>query len=243
MGYLALFVGLLTAAILLVYAAGNMQPATLARILRYAGGGLLSVATVFFAVTGRLALAFPAALGALALFRGDIGSLGRLAGSIPGVGGKSAGQSSDVETAWLAMWLDHDSGRMGGRVRRGRFAGAELGRLSPEDLAELRAELEDDAESLRLLDAYLERMHGETASDAGAGAGSGGGDRASHAGPRGGSMSRDEAFEVLGLAAGASADEIRAAHRALMQKVHPDRGGSSYLAAKLNQAKDLLLKD
>lgn len=255
MAYLALFVCLLGAAILLVYAAGNMPPATLARILRFVGGGLLSLVTLFLAVTGRLGLAIPAGIAALALFRGDIGSLGGFARSIPGMGRKSAGQRSDVETEWLSMWLDHDSGAMGGRVRKGRFAGAELEHLSREDLDDLRGEIAADEESVRLLDAYIDRtLGGEAGTGAEAGDGragdghagtSSGGSSGSGRGRgarHGGAMTREDALEVLGLGPDATDADIRAAHRELMQKVHPDRGGSSYLAAQLNQAKDILLK-
>ena len=56
-------------------------------------------------------------------------------------------------------------------------------------------------------------------------------------------MTRDEAFAVLGLKSGASADEIRAAHRRLMKDFHPDKGGSDYLASKINEAKDALIQD
>jgi len=233
MAYLALFVCFLGAAILLVFAGAKMPAAKLARILRYAGGGILSLATVFLGVTGRLSLAIPAGMAAYALFRGDLGRLGSL-----GMGRPSAGQTSDIETAWLSMWLDHDSGRMGGRVRQGRFAGADLEQLTQDDLMALRRDMLGDADSLRLLESYLERvrgMHADAQEDA-----------AEHSDTppprRGGGMSREEAYEVLGLTPGASAEDIKHAHRELMQKVHPDRGGSSYLAAKLNQAKDLLLK-
>lgn len=65
------------------------------------------------------------------------------------------------------------------------------------------------------------------------------GPRQAHGAPSG--MSREDAYAVLGLAPGASETMIREAHRRLMAKVHPDRGGSDYLAAQINQARDLLL--
>ena len=55
------------------------------------------------------------------------------------------------------------------------------------------------------------------------------------------SMSREEAYEVLGLTPGASREQVMDAHKRLIQKMHPDRGGSNYLAAKLNQARETLL--
>lgn len=247
MGFFALFVCLLGAAILLVYAAGSMPPASLARIVRYTGGGLLGIVALVLLVTGRLGMAIPAALASFALFQGNLGRLASFARNIPGAdkfgGGPSSGQKSDIETAWLTMWLDHDTGQMGGRVRRGALAGAQLEQLSFDDLLKLRTELAGDEESLRLLDSFMERVHGQGAGDGGSeqtDPGSGAGSTS----PRGGNgagMSREEALEVLGLSPGASIEEIKQAHRSLMQKVHPDHGGSSYLATKLNQAKDMLL--
>lgn len=139
--------------------------------------------------------------------------------------------ASDVETATLAMRVDLGSGRLSGRVRRGRFAGRELAELA---LAELLALLEDcrttDPESIPLLEAWLDRVAPAW--------------REAPPPPpaAGGAMTRAEALAILGLAEGAAAAEIRAAHRRLMQGAHPDRGGSDWLAARINQARDTLLR-
>jgi hypothetical protein len=151
--------------------------------------------------------------------------------------GPSQGQTSRVETAWLRMSLDHDSGDLDGEVLGGRFRGARLSRLDLDELLELRVECRrNDADSVSLLEAYLDRVHGdawrERASAGPAGAGASGG---------GGPMNREEALAILGLVEGAGRDQVIDAHRRLMQKLHPDRGGSDYLAARINQAKDYLL--
>src|SRR5919202_905955 len=149
----------------------------------------------------------------------------------------SPGRRSAARSAWLDMTLDHDSGAVEGRVLQGRFAGAALSDLGPEALAALHAELRGDPDSLRLFEAYLDRRQPGWREDL---------KRDSAAGPRGPARSRalteEEAYEVLGLRPGAGEAEIRQAHRALMKRVHPDQGGSTYLAARINEAKDILLR-
>ncbi len=150
--------------------------------------------------------------------------------------GPSGGQQSNVETRFIRMTLDHDSGEMNGRVLEGRYAGEDLQSLSLEQLLELLAQYnKQDEESAALLRAYLDRVHGDSWQQR---------EQAqadTRAGGFSGNMSRHEAYDILGLGDGASEEQIVEAHRRLMQKLHPDRGGSTFLAAKINQAKDLLL--
>lgn len=149
---------------------------------------------------------------------------------------RSPGSRSTVRTAALEMELDHDSGELEGSVLAGSFEGRRLGELELPDLLDLARELTADEESLRLLETYLDsrfpiwRDHMEP--------GPGNGERSP---PRSGGMSKEEAYEILGLEAGASPADIRKAHRRLMQRLHPDVGGSSFLAARINEAKDVLL--
>jgi hypothetical protein len=151
---------------------------------------------------------------------------------------KSPGRRSTVRTAALEMELDHDSGELAGSVLAGNFEGRRLDELDLPDLLDLSKELSADEESLRLLETYLDsrfpiwRDHMETEP----------GDRQAPP-PTSGGMTKQEAYEILGLEAGASAADIRKAHRRLMQRLHPDVGGSSFLAARINEAKDVLLSD
>ena len=137
------------------------------------------------------------------------------------------------------MALDHDSGHMEGPILKGQFAGRTLSSLSDEDLLVLLEELRgSDEQGATLIEAY----HRPAAARLARGARrcrQRPGPAASAA--RRGRMTREEAYEVLGLANGAGEDEIRAAHRKLMMKLHPDQGGSTYLAARINEAKDVLL--
>jgi hypothetical protein len=148
-----------------------------------------------------------------------------------GFSSPGTGQRTEVRTAFLQAWIDHGTGDVGGTVLSGRFAGRTLDSLADGDLIDLHADCSAAGDSLKVLEAYLDRRLG--------------GDwRNTRRPPPAGSrtdMSRDEALAVLGLAEGATADEIKAAHRRLIQRMHPDVGGSADLASRINRAKDVLL--
>lgn len=207
--------------------------AVLMRSLAYAAM-LGAVGALFL---GRFAAAVPlAAVGLALLGRLDPGGVGGYLGSL--FRKKAAPRVSRVRTAVIEMELDHGSGAMRGQVLAGPYAGTELDALDVPDLLALRAIC--DAQSLALLEAYLDRrapawrQHAQ--GDAGGGRMNGEG-----GGLGSGAMTEEEAYQILGLEPGADAASVRAAHRALMKKLHPDHGGSSYLAAKINRAKDVIL--
>ena len=142
-----------------------------------------------------------------------------------------------MTTDTLRMELDHRTGELDGEVLRGRFGGRTLASLGLTDLLELLAECQrEDPRSVALLETYLDRRAPDWRSHVAAAPAA-----ARRRDRRAGVMDEATACSILGLAPGASADEIKAAHRRLMTKLHPDHGGSSYLAAQLNQAKDYLL--
>ncbi|MGD9868138.1 MAG: DnaJ domain-containing protein [Hyphomicrobiales bacterium] len=212
------------------------DPKKLARgVKRYGGVGAIALG-VLMAVLGRGALALPLfVVGSMLLGRGGFPGF-----PFPGGGGRrSAGQASRVRTSMIEMELDHDSGDMDGTVLGGRFEGRALSSLSFEEHLQLWKEVRAaDANGAQLLQAYLDRVHEgwrEHADTSGGGTGKG-------ARQTSGPMTVDEAYEILGLRPGADKGEVRKAHRDLMKRLHPDHGGSTYLAAQINQAKDLLLK-
>ena len=152
----------------------------------------------------------------------------------------SASGKSEVATRFLRMTLDHATGVMSGIVQAGRFVDRSLSDLTDQELLVLWRDCQEDPESLAVLEAYLDRQgnagwreqfrqaEAETADF-------------THTAFRDGAMSRAEAYEILGLSPDASQDQIQAAYRRLMQRLHPDHGGSAYLAARLNQARQVLL--
>ncbi len=221
------------------------------RLRQGAFWGLLGL-LVALALTGRLnplfaalAAAIPVAMRGINLLlmlpaiRQTLRSLGLggLAGGTAQAGAPGpAGQSSSIRTRFLEMTLDHASGDMDGRVLEGEFQGQRLSELAQDALLRLLESCRrEDVQSATLLEAYLDRTQGEEWRQAASG------------GPKspasGGPMNQEEALAVLGLAPGADAVAIRDAHRRLMQRLHPDRGGSDYLAAKINEAKRVLLDD
>ena len=148
---------------------------------------------------------------------------------------RSAGQTSKVRSQFLDMTLDHDSGELSGQIVAGPYAGRDLREF---DLAQLTAMMSGfDAESVALFESYLDRRFPAWRQDA-----QGDAARGQSRAPSGGKMTDEEAYQILGLQPGASHDEIGRAHRALMKKLHPDQGGSTYLAARVNQAKDTLFR-
>ena len=152
--------------------------------------------------------------------------------------GPSAGKQSTVQTLMLRMTLDHDSGDLDGEVISGPFAGRALQSLSESELLEvLRDSRERDPQSAALLEAYLDRTRGDSWRDADT---DDAGSQGARPGPPDG-MSVNQAAEILGVPAEASDEEITAAHRRLIQKLHTDRGGTDYLAALINEARDTLL--
>ncbi|MHA1517299.1 MAG: DnaJ domain-containing protein [Alphaproteobacteria bacterium] len=229
----AVLIALLLAARVLVKA----NPQRLGATLRKVGGVALFMVAGFLALRGALPIAIPLAAFAVALLGG--GGLGGL-GGVFGSSQKSPGQTSSVGTERLEMELDHDTGHMDGKCLVGRFAGHPLSALSDREAVELYQEFAADGfKEAALMEAYLDwrvadwRDRAEDAEGAASG---------SHGtGPRRGRMSPEEARAVLEVGANATDEEIRSAHRRLMKKMHPDQGGSTYLAARINEAKEVLL--
>ncbi len=212
--------------------------AVLRKALLWGTVGLLLLAVL----TGRLnplfaalAAALPVLMRLLHLLR-MLPLLQHLLGQL-GLGGGAGGGAgaSAIRTRYLDMQLDHASGRMDGSVLEGPFAGRRLSDLTLDQLLRMLELYQDsDARSAAVLQAYLDREHGEDWREQTAA-----GTQAQP--PIGGPLSREDAYSILGLEPGADDDAVRAAHRRLMQKLHPDRGGSDYLAAQINAAKERLL--
>jgi len=224
----------LAAAIVLGKAASINSSRTIWQTVRLTSGIVMcGIALLFsFAGTRGLLLAVPLAAVGLALVLNRAGGVATLSG--PWRNNGAGGRRSTVRTVWLEMVLDHETGVMAGQVLSGQFAGRSLQSLTEAEGAALLHDASGDSQSLQLIEAFMDRRFA--------------GWRERHAwdgpsshGNASGPMTREQAFDILGLTEGAGEADIRAAHRDLMKKFHPDQGGSTYLATKINAAKDLLL--
>jgi hypothetical protein len=230
-------------AVILLYSLLQMfraaNPAVLARAVKVAGGVVALAVAAFTGLRGELAVAIPIGLfGAGLLGWSPMGASGfnYIGGMFGGSRAqRSAGQTSQVRSQFLEMQLDHDSGGLTGRIVAGPHAGRSLDQF---DLPQLTAMIAGfDAESVSLLESYLDRRFPAWRQNA-QGDAAGRQRRAAASGK----MTDEEAYQILGLQPGAGRDDISRAHRGLMKKLHPDQGGSTYLAARVNEAKDTLLR-
>lgn len=226
LSYLLLGVVLLVIAISVAHWFARADTKTLLLVIKWVGGVLAVLIGLYLLISGRAFHIIWVALLLPALWR-----------MLRGIGGgtPAAGQTSDVATNYLSMTLDHDSGEMSGTVLKGAFTGRSLDDLGLDELLTLFEEcLAADEKSAQVLEAYLDRGRHTGWRDAMDARGAGG---KAGAAP----MTAAEARDILGLGENPTTEDIKAAHRDLMQRNHPDRGGSTYLAAKINLAKELLL--
>ena len=234
---IAIFVGMML--VLRWYV--SAEPKTVLKVLKWAGLGAVAAVVLFFAVTGRLGWALGMAVvllpWALRILR-----TARTARSFARMAAGASGRTSNVETRFLRMSLDHDSGELDGEIVDGPYEGRRLRALNQTELMTLLELCRDeDRQSAQILEAYLDRVHPDWRDMDADQAGRGDGGERDYHGGGGTIMTREEAYRVLGLEPGASEAEIKSAYHRLIAGLHPDKGGSTFLAAKVNQAKEVLL--
>lgn len=246
--YALLGIALLVGSLLIIRWFVSADPQTLVRAGKWALLGVISLLGLALVVSGRLQWALGVAMAALPWLL-PLLRAARSAKTYRRMAGAGGGRTSRVETRFLRMTLDHDSGDLDGEIIGGPWTGRNLSDLSVRDLVDLLVQWrEEDQQSAQVLEAYLDRCHPpwrEGASDAGGyGAGSAEGEGRSRGSSGGaeGEMTREQAYQVLGLSSGASDSEIKDAYHRLIAVLHPDKGGSNYLAAKVNQARQILLR-
>lgn len=228
MGYYVTALAMLTVAFFMLLLFVRASPSSIASVLRIVGPLIVAVAGLVLIFAGRAVYGLP-----LLILGGSWLARNRQVGNVY----TPEGATSTVRSAWLEMQLDHDSGKLDGTILLGELEGEQLSSLSEEELLKLYPQLQNDSESASLMEAYLDSRLAGWREDMQPGGSSGQGSS-----PSSGPMTKEEAYQVLGLSPGAGTQEIRSAHRRLMKAVHPDSGGSTFLAARINEAKDTLLK-
>ncbi|MFD2206223.1 hypothetical protein [Kiloniella antarctica] len=238
MPYFILGLGLFFGLIFLAHWYSKAKPAVVAKTVKFILLGVGLFVALFLIFTGRIFLV----LAALPLLIPFLLRSRALMQRFKAASGGTAGKSSHVATGYLRMTLDHDSGEMDGEVLMGAHEGCKLSELSLVEIEQLyRVYLIEDNKSADLLSAYAERRFGsewqyEKGTDQKAQDKEEGNNFSNSV------MDRKNALEILGLDEGVTENEIREAHKNLMQKLHPDHGGNNYLATQVNRAKDVLLK-
>ena len=233
LGALLLGVALLILVLIGLRVFTALDPARLAVAVKAFIAAFSALASTGLIFTGRFGLAI-ITVGA------TIMAIRALRNAPAGGASGTAGRGSTVETDTLWMELDHATGSLDGEVRRGPFAGRTLGSLGLSQLLVLLADCQrEDPRSVPLLETYLDRREPDWRARVDPGPAGGAGE--GHA-TGGEAMDEATALRILGLHPGASAEEVKAAHRRLMTRLHPDHGGTDYLAAQLNRAKEQLLR-
>jgi 4-amino-4-deoxy-L-arabinose transferase-like glycosyltransferase len=230
MQYILIGGGALIALMLLYQMLRKANVRRVARWSRWVIGGALAALSAFLIFRGQVGIA--SITGPLAFVILRYGRIGNFSFEGTTLGEDNA---SSVKSRFISMTLDHDSGTVEGRVVAGAFKGANLMELGEEETRQLLAEVASDSDSLALLETWLDKNRAGWR-DYFAGGTDAGSTETAAVDPD------QEAYEILGLKPGATADEVREAHHKLMKGVHPDQGGSNYLAAKINGAKDRLLR-
>ena len=226
-----------TVALVLLLILGNRassaNTAKLISVLRKILGGALLILAGYFAFQRHLPYMMTVGSAGLALLGWD--RLFRRK-NFQTTQNQGASNISSVRSEFLEMELDQSINSISGRVINGKFSGANLSELSEQELIELLHECSVDEQSISLLEAYLDRHMPDWREQFGNAQ-----SNDSNTAGTGGKMTKEEAYEILGLKSGASDEEILEAHKRLISQLHPDRGGTNYLAATINRAKDTLL--
>lgn len=187
----------------------------------------VALALLLLVITGRIPILFAAISAAIPFFhrlmayKGLFGMVGRIAGEKFG--------PTTLTTAWLIVEYDLVNRSLDGTVIQGQFLDKKLSQLNDSELSTLLTEVKQDFQSRAAINAFIMARKGKDSA------------QQNTAPPSDASLSVTQAYEILGLKQNATPDEIKKAHKLLMQKIHPDRGGSSYLAAQINAAKARLL--